>query len=451
MFLRNRGLHSYQRGGWCPGSKHQKHMSMNPTLYLYRFPGPHGPGPYTMKYWWTLGCFPTGREVPFRLQEFLSTYKQEHVPIEVEEWLHYFVKNPASELINASTELFDALEASPEIEATRGYKAIQPSVVPLLEPIKKFEKQLGVKISPVGVRAVISSPSLKERFLDDLYEYRELIRTEGSTPHRRLAKKNFDDALPISEEEKLHIEGGEFDSIGKELGNFVGDIVSPPECTAADEKKLIQLFTTVSEGCISSGHYDEATSMLAGALMFCHDADTEAVAHANLAVGFLLNGEFKEAEFNGREAALLQPKPKLNSSGGARGYAAWATAVAYQDDFEKAESIVQDALRIHEDDELLKQLSAQIRELRTTQKLLSSNGEVPYSLRGSKIHMPSQRSRALATGNGKGFDNEFDWIVFNNKLYPSKMNPTTNEMGSVFRRVGNLGLFISTSMSMERI
>ncbi|KAH9600563.1 hypothetical protein LSM04_000268 [Trypanosoma melophagium] len=451
MFLRNRGLHSYQRGGWGPGSKHQKHMSMNPTLYLYRFPGPHGPGPYTMKYWWTLGCFPTGREVPFRLQEFLATYKQAHVPVEVEEWLHCFVKNPVSELINASTELFDALEASPEIEFTRGYTAIKPSVIPLLKPMKKFEKQLGVKISPVGVRAVISTPSLRERFLDDLYEYRELIQAGGSTPHRRLARKSFDDPLPISDEEKLHISRGGADSIGKELGNFVGDIVSPPECTAVDEKKLIQLFTTVSEGCISCGHYDEATSMLAGALMFCHDEDAQAVAHANLAVGFLLNGEFKEAEFNGREAALLQPKPKLKSSGGARGYAAWAAAVAYQDDFEKAESIVQDALRIHENDETLKQLSAQFLELRATQRLLSSNGEVPYSLRGSKTHMPSQRSRALATGNGKGFDNEFDWIVFNNKLYPSKMNPKTNEMGSVFRRVGNLGLFISTSMSMERL
>ncbi|RNE95393.1 uncharacterized protein Tco025E_10033 [Trypanosoma conorhini] len=426
-------------------------MTMNPTLYLYRFPGPRGPGPYTMKYWWTLGCFPTGRETPFRLQEFLLTYQQEHVPIEVEEWLCCFVKDPLAELRNACKDLFDAAEACPEKESTRGYRAIQPSVMPLLAPMKKFEKQLGIRISPTGLRAVVSSKVLKERFLDDLFEYKELIEKEGSTPHRRLARSNLEQLLPEEETDNSSLSTQHIDPVVPELGNFVGAVASPPDTTAADEKKLIHLLTTVSEGCVSCGHYDDASSMLAGALMFCHDADAKAVIHANLAITLLLNGDFRQAEYNGREAALLQPKAKSLSSAGARGYAAWAAAVAYQDDFEKAERIINDALALHSTNEEIKSMAVQLRKLRAAQASLSSSGEVPESLRGSRYYLPSQQSRALAKGNGKAFDNEFDWALFKNKLYPSKMNPNTNEMGSVFRRVGDMGLFISGSRTMERL
>ncbi|KEG07465.1 hypothetical protein DQ04_09721030 [Trypanosoma grayi] len=404
-----------------------------------------------MKYWWTLGTFPTGMETPFRLQEFLATYQKEHVPIEVEEWLQCFVKDPVEELTNASKELLDAVEACPEIELTRGYKALQPSIVPLRKAMGKFEKQLGVSMSPVGVRAVVSSSLLKERFLDDLYEYKEILEREGSTPHRRLARKSFENILPDGGEGELYVTDRKTDEVGKELGDFVGAVASPPSTTAADERKLIHLLTTVSEGCVSSGHYNDATSMLSNALMFCHDSDAQAVTHANLAISCLLNGEFKQAEYNGREAALLQPKAKPVSKAGARGYAVWATAVAYQDDLDEAESIVRNALCIHEGNEQLSQLAGQLRELRSAQSSVSSSDEVPSLLRGSRSQLPSQRSRALANGSGKTFDNEFDWIVFKNKLYPSKMNPTTNEMGSVFRRVGDLGSFISTSRSMERL
>ncbi|RNF00283.1 hypothetical protein TraAM80_07683 [Trypanosoma rangeli] len=426
-------------------------MTMNPTLYLYRFPGPRGPGPYTMKYWWTLGCFPTGREMPFRLQEFLLTYQQEHVPIEVEEWLRCFVKDPLQELQNASKALFDAAEASPEMESTRGYRAIQPSIIPLLAPMEKFGRQLGVKISPTGLRAVLSNTTLKERFLDDLFEYQEILEKEGSTPHRRLARRSLEKLLPEGEAGESFVSTQQIVPVSKNLGNFVGAVISPPDTTAADERKLIHLLTTISEGCAGCGHYDDARSMLAGALMFCHDADAQAVTHANLAISSFLNGDFREAEYNGREAALLQPEAKYVSSAGARGYAVWAAAVAYQDDFDRAERIIHDALALYSGNEELKNMSAQLQKIRVAQASLSYSGEVPELLRGSRCHLPSQQSKALAKGNGKGFDNEFDWVLFKNKLYPSKMNPSTNEMGSVFRRVGDMGMLISSSRSMERL
>ncbi|SCU68538.1 uncharacterized protein TEOVI_000833900 [Trypanosoma equiperdum] len=449
MLFRSVSCKNYQRGGWSPGSKHQKHMTLNPTLYLYRFPGPHGPGPYTMKYWWTLGCFPTGMEVPFRLHEFLSTYQQEHVPVEVEEWLRCYIKDPLSDLVNASNDFFKAVEVYPEVESARGYKTLQPSIAPLLVPMKKFEEQLGVKISPVGLRSVLSNPVLKDRFLDDLFDYKSYVEKGGSTPHRRLARSRFEGSLSVLGEcEKCLPEQHQVE-ISESLGTFIGATVSPAETTADDERSLILLLTTISEGCINAGNYSDAASVLADALMFCHDPDSQATTHANISFASLLNADFKGAEYNGREAALLQPQVKPTSTACARGYVGWAAAAAYQDDFEKAEAIVKDGLTLYVGNEHLEKLANKLQALREEQP--SVYKQVPRSLRESRSHLPSQQSRGLLSGSGKGFSNEFDWVEFKNKLYPSKMDPRNNEMGSVFRRVGDLGSFISTSRSMERL
>ncbi|KAG8342422.1 hypothetical protein ERJ75_000139400 [Trypanosoma vivax] len=426
-------------------------MTLNPTLYLYRFPGPHGPGPYTMKYWWTLGCFPTGREVPFRLQEFLTTYQQEHVPVEVEEWLAFYVKDPYGELLRASRELLDALVAYPEIEKTRGYRTLMPTVVPVLQPLKKFQQQLGIKMSPAGIRFVLSDHVLRERFVDDLMEYQSAIQRGGSTPHRRSAKRAIEDSSQPVGDSYMKISDGYNVEIGQRLEDIVNCVALPSETTADDEKKIIQLITTVSEGCIKAKLYSDASEMLGGALVFCHDTDSRAVTHANLAFASLLNGDFKSAEYNGREAALLQPQIEFARNAAVRGYMGWATAVALQDDFEKASFIVKDALSMFKGHKDLEILSGKIQQLRDIQTSFSENGEVPYLLRGSKSSLPSQQARALVSGSGRGFDNEFDWVTFKNKLYPCKMNPQNNEMGSVFRRVGDLGSFISTSRPVERL
>ncbi|KPI83295.1 hypothetical protein ABL78_7676 [Leptomonas seymouri] len=433
---------SYQRGSWAPGSKHQKHMSMNPTMYLYRFPGPKGPGPYVMKYWWTLGCFPTGIERPFRLDEFLSTYQQQHVPAEVEDWLNCFLKNPLEELKGATSELLYQLEAVSSREKTRGYHYIESSVASFAAPLAKFEKQLNVRIPPLAVRASMGSSMLRERLKDDLYEYNESLSECGSTPHRRLARTAFNEPLAIGpgEEQNKNMEGRDGE-VSAPLGQAVGSYISPDTHTAPDERKLLRLLTTLSEGCVLKEDYESAFSILATSLNFSHDDSTDSLVHANVSAAALLNGQFKEAEFHGRQAALLEPQLETSRKTGGRGYALWATATAFQDDFKRAARIAEKGIELFPGNIALQMLHEKLAKLQ--------NEDALPSLKGLVIRSKAQQSRGLLHGSGLAFDNEFDWIVFKNKLYPSKMNPSTNEMGSVFRRVGDLGGHISTSRATE--
>lgn len=433
---------SYQRGSWAPGSKHQKHMSMNPTTYLYRFPGPRGPGPYVMKYWWTLGCFPTGIERPFRLNEFLATYQQQHVPAEVEDWLDCFVKSPYEELKSATSELLSQLEEVPASERTRGYRSIEPSVAAFAAPLAKLEKQLNVRIPSLAVRAALGSPMLRERLKDDLYDYNESLNECGSTPHRRLAREVFEEPLAI-EAAKEQNSGAHYKTadVPAPLGQAVGSYVSPEAHTAPDEQKLLRLLTTLSESCVLKKDYESAFSILSTSLRFSHDDSTDSVVHANASAAALLNGQFNEAEFHGRQAALLEPQLETSTKIGGRGYALWATATAFQDDFERATRIADKGVALFPENSDLLALREKLAGMQTT--------GTPSSLKGRVVHSRAQQSRGLLHGSGRSFDNEFDWIVFKNKLYPSKMDPSTNEMGSVFRRVGDLGGHISTSRSTE--
>ncbi|KAG5505020.1 hypothetical protein JKF63_04467 [Porcisia hertigi] len=433
---------SYQRGSWAPGSKHQKHMSMNPTTYLYRFAGPHGPGPYLMKYWWTLGCFPTGIERPFRLSEFLAEYQQQHVPIEVEEWLQCFVKNPYEELKDATSDLLKCLEEVPHRANTRGYRSIESGVSSFAAPLTKFENQLNVRVPSLAIRAALGSALLRERLKDDLFEYKESLRESGSTPHRRLARSSLEElrTLPSSinsSHESEDLRG----QIPMPVGKAVGSYASPNSSTSDDEKKLIRLLTTFSEGCVLKEDYDSAFSLLSSSLSFSHDDDIDAVVHSNASAAAVLSGRYKEAEFHGRQAALLEPQADPSRKGSGRGYVLWATATAYQDDFERASRIVERGLEAFPNNTDLKL----IREKLARSDLVSSSLPLGTSLVRSK----GQQARALLHGSGRSFDNEFDWAVFKNKLYPSKMNPSSNEMGSVFRRVGDFGGHISTSRSVE--
>ncbi|KPA85802.1 putative mitochondrial hypothetical protein [Leptomonas pyrrhocoris] len=417
-------------------------MSMNPTMYLYRFAGPRGPGPYVMKYWWTLGCFPTGLERPFRLDEFLCTYQQQHVPAEMEDWLSCFVKSPFEELKCATSELLHQLEEVPSTEKTRGYCSIESGVVSFAAPLAKIEKQLGVRIPSLAVRAALGSSALRERLKDDLYEYNVSLSECGSTPHRRLARASFEDTLAIKsgEEENKDVTGATAD-IPAPLGQAIGSYVSPDAHTAPDEKKLLRLLTTLSEGCVLKGDYESAFSILSTSLNFSHDDSTDSVVHANASTAALLNGQFREAEFHARQAALLEPQLEATKKTGGRGYALWATATAFQDDFERATRVTEKGMELFPDNAELQTLHEKL--------VVMQNRNVPSSLKGLLIHSKAQQSRGLLHGSGRSFDNEFDWIVFKNKLYPSKMNPSTNEMGSVFRRVGDLGGHISTSRSTE--
>ncbi|KAG5501743.1 hypothetical protein JIQ42_05595 [Leishmania sp. Namibia] len=433
---------SYQRGSWAPGSKHQKHMSMNPTMYLYRFAGPHGPGPYVMKYWWTLGCFPTGIERPFRLSEFLAEYKQQHVPIEVEEWLHCFVTNPFEELKEATSELLKCLEDVPLRENTRGYRSIENGVSSFAAPLAKLEKQLNIRVPSLAVRAALGSSLLRERLKDDLFEYNESLSACGSTPHRRLARSAFDEPLilpgGISDGDSEHLR----EEVSVSFSEAVGSYASPNSSTSDDEKKLIRLMTTFSEGCVLKEDYDSAFSLLCSSLSFSHDDDIDAVVHSNASAAAILSGRYKEAEFHGRQSALLEPQAVSSRKSGGRGYVMWATATACQEDFDRASRIIEKGLEVFPGNA---DLIAMREKLAGTQ--LAGSSASPLSTR--MVRSKGQQARALLHGGGRSFDNEFDWVVFKNKLYPSKMNPSSNEMGSVFRRVGDFGGHISTSRSLE--
>ncbi|CCW66334.1 unnamed protein product [Phytomonas sp. Hart1] len=439
MLKKNIKLCGYQRGGWSPGSKHEKHMTLNPTLFLYRFPGSHGPGPYTMKYWWTLGCFPTGLDAPFRLKEFLATYKQQHVPIEVEEWLDCFLNDPLQELTAAIEELLDLLENCTTAEQTKGYVAYEPSILHLSNALVKIKSQLGVRIPPIGIRAALAHKLSHSKLIDDLYDYKEAIMINGSTPHRRFARKSFEETDSMEHQ----ILPDKVNTISNEVGSVVGNFVSIPEKTADDELKLIRLLTTFAEGCALRNEFDDSFLLLIDSLPFAHDDISRSVVHCNVSKAALLDGKFKEAEFHGREAALLLSNTKRTDSSAPNAYRLWATAVAYQDNFSHSLNIINDALTLHPDNHELESLRQQVIFLN------ESYGKMNPRLMGKRHHFKSQQDRALIEGSGRVFDNEFDLVKFGTKLYPAKMNPSTNEMGSVFRRVGDLGGFISTSRSTE--
>jgi hypothetical protein len=458
-----RQLAGFQRGGWNPGSRHQKHQMLNPTLFLYRFPGPRGPGPFTMKYWWTLGCFPSGREVPFRLQEFLDAYQKTHVPVEVEEWLDCFVKHPAEQLVPTLEALLQGLESVDHMEEAEGYLVHEPSVAPLLAPLRQLESIVSVTIPPIAVRAVLADRALRDRVSDETYAYLDAVRTGGSTLHRRAGYVHLalSDGTPVDEEDvakqgisrlealsgKKSLKTGAFLPSAAPLptdavGTFVGRTLSSiPDETAHDERCLITMLTTFAEGAVKKKRFGDAANMLSSMLLFSHDDDTRAAVHANVATAHNLNGSHKEAEFHGREAALLRASP--------RGFINWATAVAYQDDWERASAILEDALVECPGDSMILHAQAQVAALRAS--LPSKDGTVPLELRGRRAHVPALQQKGLEEGEGRSFQNAFDIAVFKHQQITSKLDPTNFELGSVFRRVGDLGGAISSTKSMERI
>ncbi|CUG86338.1 membrane-associated protein, putative [Bodo saltans] len=224
------------------------------------------------------------------------------------------------------------------------------------------------------------------------------------------------------------------------VGRLVGDSFSISDETSHDEKCLISLVTTFAEGAVKKKKYGDAANMLANLLLFAHDDDVRAAVHANVATAQNLNGLYKEAEFHGREAALLRSSP--------RGYANWATAVAYQDDYERATSILSDALVECPNDDLVRRTHEQISEVRAS---LPNGSSVPLELRGKRAYSPAQQMRGLAEGEGRNFMNHTDIVISHHKQLHSKLNPRDFELGSVFRRVGDLGGHISSTKSMEKI
>lgn len=435
--------YSYQRGSWSPGSKHQKHMSVNPTYFLYRFPGSKGPGPYTMKYWWTLGCFPTGLAVPFRLQEFLSTYQQFHIPVEVEEWLQFVIVDPIESLKTEISNLSSSIDLHPEFDKNNKVEISGISAHPFTMPLKKIENTLGVFISPSSLAKTLKHSDLRERVLDYFDEYKEHLTLNGSTPHRRFARYFFESPLDqsqISSSSSSQLVNLSH-SIPEKVTSAIGCVVDPPPHTAPDEKTIIKLLSTIAEGSSREGLLSDARETLYSALQFSHDSTTQSHLYSNIASSALGLGEFKEAEYYAQESLLTAPHTAKKKSI----YKLWCSAVAHQGDFLRCGAIMDEALEAFPGDSDLQLF------MERAQSHLNENEGVFQGL-AEKRHrskLGPVQSQQLPLSTGRIFDNEFSWTTFKNKLYPSKMNPSSNEMGSVFRRVGDLGLHTSTSRSTE--
>lgn len=419
-------------------------MSVNPTHFLYRFPGPKGPGPYTMKYWWTLGCFPTGLSVPFRLQEFLSTYQQQHVPAEVEEWLNFVIIDPVQSLRKEVNNLYCAIESYTEPDGSSQLDISAVSKHSFAPPLKKMESTLGVFISPVALTKTLKYSDLREKVLECLEEYQELLEVDGSTPHRRFARYYLDS--PFDQTSIVSSDSSElvnFPQAFPEVAFGIGSFVDPPADTAPDEKKIIQLLLNIAEGSSRAGLFFDARETLYSALPFSHDATSASLLYSNIASSALALGEFREAEHYAQESLLAVPladkrrKKKI--------YKVWCSAVASQGEFMRCETVIDEALQIFSDDNELELWKEQIHaQVNSKQTIFSGLAEAR-----SRSKLAPVQARQLPLSTGKTFDNEFAWTAFKNKLYPSKMNPSSNEMGSVFRRVGDLGLHTSTSRSTE--
>jgi len=416
-------------------------MMMNPTMYLYRFPGPRGPGPYTMKYWWTLGCFPTGLTPPFRLSEFLATYQQAHVPLDVEEFIAYFAKDPVESLVPALEAFLAAVEALPEPEdaAMLGYVPHDPSLTHIVPTLKSLESSLFISVPAVAVRGAVRSAPLRKQLCESVYEYTESVKASGSTAHRRAAMMQLSpEPRPAHLELQAPDRGGSSASASTEglpspaLARQLGEFLSlPVNQTQPDEEQLIRTLTILAQGAADVGQPSAAVELLAQSLLHAHDANTEAHVHRNLAAAELRNCRFDRAAFHAEEASVRKQTPKA--------YASWTVALLEMGEYDRAQEVLSLALSTLEGHTeaaevapMLAQAQASLDQARAAQ---NETNAVRLAMHQRPQRAPVQQWHGLLHGKGRNFRHEFDTVEFQDKVYPWKMNPTSNELGSVFRRV----------------
>lgn len=482
---------SWVRGGTHPGAKHQKHVSLVPTQYLYRFPqNPSLPGPNVMKYYWTLGCFPTGLQSPFRLWEFLAEYRSGHIPEEVEEFLRRHIQDPVESVDEAVRALMAGMGQLPNAVAGAAYTAQLPMVSAALPQLKAVEKELGIEVPAVCLRGVAGDRHLKARALDDLYDYSSSLREGGSTPHRRAMRSLMEKASiqsggaaeelflpdlayyqqlpagPSSEHAAaatLSAGGAEGEkesgaSSASTSASSPSSDASPPalrpshgtiaaalnvekNTTAPDERALIRLLTTFGEGAMRAKRYDAAATVLESALLFANDDDTRSTVHNNLATACNRSGEFKTAEHNAREAVLLNHSKKA--------FANLGVALAYQHREDEALSVLSDAAAIYAGDAEIAETQKQVLAFAAGRPTPKSLSAATVGGASTRYYSNTSRQRAIANGVGNNFGNQFDEVAFNEKKINATLNPS--EFTQWFARAHISGLNYRTSTaSFER-
>lgn len=394
------------------GSKGQKHMYFAPVKFLYRYPGNYkNPGPVLMKYWWTLGMFPTGLTAPFRFQEFVDNYKALHMPDDVERWLESFLVQPATALAPNAREFAKRLEALPVATPTLHKRANVVGVPRAAEPLQLAMRELGLEVPTVAVRAVAERPALRRRLVTSVAEYGDTVAESGSTPHRRWAarelaeKEEGTQALldATAEQPTLlsqHDAHPDSDtSPDKGITEAAASAVHAANelPTQPDEALLVETLTTLAVGCDRMQRHAAAEALLQAALGFAHDDELAAEVHSNLASACNKNGHFGEAVAHGQAAALRARS--------AKGFANWAVATAYLDDVDGAAEICQRGLAEHPESAVLKSVET------TLARHMTGRVATAPAARGKRYHAPAQTQRGLLEAQGEHFMNETDIVM----------------------------------------
>jgi tetratricopeptide (TPR) repeat protein len=421
-------------------------MSLCGTPFLYRLAkDSNKPGYSTIKYWWTTGCFPTGRETPVRVAEFEAEYLRAHVPEEVEEWLRFFVSDPVYNLAPAMDKLRMALESTPDNaaipEAVRALVKPQPPSVGRLVPhMKRIGDILGVDVPAVCMRGVVANSQLRTQVLDDTFEYAEAVRAGGSTPHRRTMRLMLEEE---DRDEPLHLPkwggGSEGAMVPSDAAKgALGALLDVPKETAPDEMALVRMLTTFAEGGAQMGNFEAAEKPLQSALMFSNCRDSRSSLHGNLASSYNLQGRFEEAEENARESLMLKPSKRAFSN--------LSVALAYQERSDEALAAADDALSVYPEDLSLAQLRGDIKAhvVNRPARSVDPNCSVYHTIKGRQ-QVPGQLTRGLRDSDGVMFGHEFDAVkssvhkkgdVTNVHF---QLNPTSKGLGMVVRRSGSQG------------
>ena len=405
------------------------------------------------KYFTTLGTYPTGREVPFRLDEFLENYKKQHIPEEVEEWLGCFVKDPVEAMVPSFQAFNKLLEATPASRARGFRKANVVNVPQLTAHLNSALERVGVEVPSIVVRSVVENPKLKEHVLDTVFDLQGELRQHGSTAHRRWLKQEMleeaeraqaqlgSGGLPGDDFGRHITAGGDVatestpvNALSSEVGGVqsaVRNLVDVPEETADDERLFVKLFTLFAEGAAGMDKPVEAQNMIAHASMFAHDNESRAAIHCNMSAAVCAQGAFKEAEMHAKEAVLRVQSP--------RAYANWAVATALQDRHDEALDICAKGLELFPGSETL---------VSTHQNLVTAIAGTTSTSRhpsspGVQNLMPFQKQQAIRdmigdikhyvrqTKNAATGKTENIW----ERVDPMKMG----ERNPHLRRVGHLG------------
>ena len=370
---------------------------------------------------------PTGLEVPFRYPEFVATYKLQHVPEEVEDWLGCVVVNPVEQIISRCKEAVAALETIspclglPWEDNARGFSSKQiSSVHSVLECVY-------LEASPAAIRSTIASKTLQPQLLETICGYQAAVEEGSSTPHRRwaaavlesLPSDNAQDLLAASSSAPITLPA---DSVRR--------VLDVPSSTAKDEAEILRMASLLAAGACASRQADAAISLLTAAFDFAWDDNARGSLSASLSSAFNSAGNFMEAMTEAKEAVLLCKSP--------RGYANWAVAAAYLDDYEEAGRVLEEGLALYPTDEPL------LRAQKSISRALCGRVVPGPSQRGKRYHRREQAASKVSSMEGLLYSNEFDYVTFNQRLVPAKMNPTALD-GTVFRRVGDIKTLPRTS------